>query len=113
MEEETGLNNNAGISNLASDQTPPLTSLGTEEPLLKRPLDIVLSALMMILSLPVSLPIAFAIKLEDMGPQITQIARISRAGQGAEECCSRWMDETEVTPVKCVSPLLNTLRCHK
>ena len=37
------------------------------EPLLKRPLDIILSILMMILSVPVSLPIAMAIKLEDGG----------------------------------------------
>lgn len=38
------------------------------EPLLKRPLDIVLSTFMLILSLPVSLPILVAIKLEDNGP---------------------------------------------
>ena len=38
------------------------------EAFLKRPLDIVLSGLMLILSLPVSLLIAFAIKIEDRGP---------------------------------------------
>jgi len=80
MEEETGLNNNAGISNLASNQTPPLTSLDTKEPLLKRPLDIMLSALMMILSLPVSVPIAFAIKLEDRGPVFYRQERWGRGG---------------------------------
>ena len=39
-----------------------------KEPFLKRPLDVILSTLMLILSLPVSLPIALAIKLEDGGP---------------------------------------------
>ena len=38
------------------------------EPLFKRPLDIVLSILMMVLSGPFFLPIAMAIKLEDGGP---------------------------------------------
>jgi lipopolysaccharide/colanic/teichoic acid biosynthesis glycosyltransferase len=38
------------------------------EPFLKRPLDITLSAFMLILSLPVSLLIALVIKLEDGGP---------------------------------------------
>jgi len=38
------------------------------EPFLKRPLDVILSALMIILSVPVSLLIALAIKLEDRGP---------------------------------------------
>jgi len=41
---------------------------GLKEPFLKRPLDIALSFLMMILSLPVSLPISVFIKLEDGGP---------------------------------------------
>jgi lipopolysaccharide/colanic/teichoic acid biosynthesis glycosyltransferase len=38
------------------------------EPFLKRPLDIVLSIFMLIISLPVSLLIAVAIKIEDRGP---------------------------------------------
>jgi lipopolysaccharide/colanic/teichoic acid biosynthesis glycosyltransferase len=38
------------------------------EPLLKRPLDVILSFLMILLSLPVSIPIALAIKMEDGGP---------------------------------------------
>ena len=38
------------------------------EPFLKRPLDVMRSTFMLILSLPVSLPIALAIKLEDGGP---------------------------------------------
>lgn len=46
----------------------PITSPIVREPFLKRPLDITLSAFMLILSLPVSLPIALAIKLEDSGP---------------------------------------------
>jgi lipopolysaccharide/colanic/teichoic acid biosynthesis glycosyltransferase len=39
-----------------------------KEPLLKRPLDIVLSTVMLLISLPVLFPIALAIKLEDGGP---------------------------------------------
>ena len=39
-----------------------------KEPFMKRPLDMFLSFIMMILSLPVSLPIALAIKVEDGGP---------------------------------------------
>ena len=40
-----------------------------KEPLLKRPLDIIFSALMLILSLPIGLLIAVAIKMEDGGPK--------------------------------------------
>jgi len=38
------------------------------EPFLKRSLDIILSGIMLVLSIPVFLPIALAIKLEDGGP---------------------------------------------
>ena len=50
------------------------------EPLLKRPLDIVLSAFMMILSMPVSLPISLFIKLEDGGPIFYRQERWGRGG---------------------------------
>ena len=80
MEDETALNTNAEISDLASDQTSPLTSMGTKGTLLKRSLDIVLSSLMMILSLPFSLPIALAIKLEDRGPVFYLQKRWGRGG---------------------------------
>ena len=50
------------------------------EPLLKRPLDIVLSACMMILSLPVSLSISLFIKLEDGGPVFYRQERWGRGG---------------------------------
>lgn len=46
-----------------------------KEPLLKRPLDIILSLFMLILSLPVSLAIALAIKIEDGGPIFYRQAR--------------------------------------
>jgi lipopolysaccharide/colanic/teichoic acid biosynthesis glycosyltransferase len=49
--------------------------------LLKRPLDIILSTFMLILSLPVSLPIAVAIKMEDGGPIFY---RQERWGQGGK-----------------------------
>jgi lipopolysaccharide/colanic/teichoic acid biosynthesis glycosyltransferase len=52
----------------------------TNEPLLKRPLDVVLSFIMMVLSLPVSIPIAFAIKLEDGGPVFYRQERWGRNG---------------------------------
>jgi lipopolysaccharide/colanic/teichoic acid biosynthesis glycosyltransferase len=61
---------------LISDITLPRT----KEPLLKRPLDISLSILMMIPSIPVSLPIALAIKLEDGGPVFYRQERWGRGG---------------------------------
>jgi lipopolysaccharide/colanic/teichoic acid biosynthesis glycosyltransferase len=51
------------------------------EPLLKRPLDIILSTFMLILSLPVSLPIAVAIKMEDGGPIFYRQERWGRGGK--------------------------------
>jgi len=52
------------------------------EPFLKRPFDVVLSFIMMILSLPVSLPIALAIKMEDGGPVFYRQERWGRNGTG-------------------------------
>lgn len=51
-----------------------------KEPLLKRPLDIILSVFMLILSLPVSLAIALAIKIEDGGPIFHRQERWGRNG---------------------------------
>jgi lipopolysaccharide/colanic/teichoic acid biosynthesis glycosyltransferase len=50
------------------------------EPFLKRPLDVMLSTVMIILSLPVSLPIACAIKIEDRGPIFYRQERWGRNG---------------------------------
>lgn len=50
------------------------------EPLLKRPLDVVLSLIMIILSLPVSIPIALIIKIEDRGPVFYRQERWGRNG---------------------------------
>jgi lipopolysaccharide/colanic/teichoic acid biosynthesis glycosyltransferase len=50
------------------------------EPFLKRPLDLVLSFIMMVLSLPVSLPIAIAIKMEDGGTIFYRQERWGRNG---------------------------------
>ena len=61
-------------------QTPTITTPKVREPFLKRPLDVVLSAFMLILSLPVSLPIALAIKLEDGGPIFYRQERWGRDG---------------------------------
>ena len=51
-----------------------------KEPWLKRPLDVTLSSLMLILSSPVSLLIALAIKLEDGGPIFYRQERWGRGG---------------------------------
>ena len=51
-----------------SNKPCSVSKLKVREPLLKRPLDVILSAFMLILSLPVSLPLALAIKVEDGGP---------------------------------------------
>lgn len=51
-----------------------------KEPLLKRPFDVVLSLIMIVLSLPVSIPIALAIKLEDRGPVFYRQERWGRNG---------------------------------
>ena len=51
-----------------------------KEPLLKRLLDIALSTFMLILSLPVSLPIALIIKLEDGGPVFYRQERWGKGG---------------------------------
>jgi len=50
------------------------------EPFLKRPLDVLLSFVMIGLSLPVSLPIAIAIKIEDRGPIFYRQERWGRGG---------------------------------
>jgi len=50
------------------------------EPFLKRPLDVMLSSVMIVLSLPVSLSIAFAIKIEDRGPIFYRQERWGRGG---------------------------------
>jgi lipopolysaccharide/colanic/teichoic acid biosynthesis glycosyltransferase len=51
-----------------------------KEPFLKRPLDIMLSSFMLIVSLPVSLPIALAIKMEDGGSILYGQERWGRNG---------------------------------
>jgi len=51
------------------------------EPFLKRPLDVLLSFVMIVLSLPVSIPIALAIKIEDRGPIFYRQERWGRGGR--------------------------------
>ena len=51
------------------------------EPLLKRPLDILLSSLMLLVSAPVSILVAIAIKLEDGGPVFYHQERWGRFGK--------------------------------
>ncbi|MFC1867612.1 sugar transferase [Thermodesulfobacteriota bacterium] len=51
-----------------------------KEPFLKRPLDIALSSIMILCSLPVSIPIAIAIKSEDKGPVFYRQERWGRNG---------------------------------
>ena len=59
----------------------PATPIGiVKEPLLKRPLDVIFSLFMMIFSVPISLLIASAIKLEDGGPIFYRQERWGRGG---------------------------------
>ena len=60
--------------------TGVITVPTVSEPVLKRPLDIILSSFMVIVSLPVSLPIALAIKMEDGGPILYRQERWGRNG---------------------------------
>jgi len=52
-----------------------------EGPLLKRPLDIILSVIMFVLALPVFVPISLAIKFEDGGPVFYRQRRWGRGGK--------------------------------
>jgi lipopolysaccharide/colanic/teichoic acid biosynthesis glycosyltransferase len=61
-------------------QIQPISVPKVREPLLKRPLDVTLSTLMLILSAPVSLLIALSIKLEDGGPIFYRQERWGRGG---------------------------------
>ena len=74
---------NRSSTNLSASnafQADAISAKEPGEPLLKRPLDILLSTLMVILSLPVSLLIALAIKLEDGGPVFYRQERWGRGG---------------------------------
>jgi len=51
-----------------------------KEPFLKRPLDVILSVIMIMLSIAVSLPLALLIKLEDGGPIFYRQERWGRGG---------------------------------
>jgi len=60
--------------------TGVITMPRVREPFLKRPLDIILSTFMLIVSLPVSVLIALAIKLEDCGSILYRQERWGRNG---------------------------------
>jgi len=57
-----------------------IAALEERRPVLKRALDLILSIFMLITSLPVSIPIALAIKLEDRGPIFYRQERWGRGG---------------------------------
>lgn len=61
-------------------QSQPIIVPKVKEPWLKRPLDVILSGLMLILSAPISLLIALSIKLEDGGPVFYRQERWGRGG---------------------------------
>ena len=65
------------------ESLPPAYVAGDEikGPLLKRPVDILLSSIMLILSTPVFLPIVLAIKWEDRGPIFYRQIRWGRYGK--------------------------------
>jgi len=56
------------LANAAAVRVPPLATEETQEPWLKRPFDVVLASLGLVLSAPLWGLIALAIKLEDGGP---------------------------------------------
>ena len=60
---------------------PAPSTMIAKEPLLKRPLDIVLSCFMLILSVPALIPIVLAIKLEDGGPIFYRQERWGKDGR--------------------------------
>jgi lipopolysaccharide/colanic/teichoic acid biosynthesis glycosyltransferase len=74
--------NNSFIDILQSGTTgiPAIAVSKVQEPLLKRPLDVILSLFMMILSVPFSLIVVFAIKLEDGGPIFYRQERWGKGG---------------------------------
>jgi lipopolysaccharide/colanic/teichoic acid biosynthesis glycosyltransferase len=80
MEKEKQVSPGIVLSQSATFKSGPTTAPKVREPLLKRPLDVILSAFMLLLSLPVSLPIAFAIKIEDGGPVFYRQERWGRNG---------------------------------
>jgi len=80
MEKEKQVSPDIVLSQSATFKSGPTTAPKVREPLLKRPLDVILSAFMLILSMPVSLPIAFAIKMEDRGPVFYRQERWGRNG---------------------------------
>ncbi len=61
-------------------QNPAINLPKFAEPLLKRPLDVILSLFMMILSVPFSLVVVLAIKLEDGGPIFYKQERWGKGG---------------------------------
>jgi lipopolysaccharide/colanic/teichoic acid biosynthesis glycosyltransferase len=77
MEESNRSSINFGRS---QNQTQGIFVPKVKEPWLKRPLDVTLSSLMLILSAPVSLLIVLAIKLEDGGPIFYRQERWGRGG---------------------------------
>src|SRR5688572_10658457 len=58
---------------------PPVKEF--REPLLKRPLDVLISLTMLLMSIPLSLVVAVAIKLEDGGPVFYRQWRWGRFGK--------------------------------
>lgn len=68
------------LSRSTKAQVPAITKQKVREPFLKRPLDVILSFFMIILSLPVSVPIALGIKLEDAGSIFYRQERWGRDG---------------------------------
>ena len=80
MEKEKHVSPDTVLSKSIAVESHSMAESKFKEPLLKRPLDMILSAFMIILSLPVSLPIALAIKLEDGGPVFYRQERWGRGG---------------------------------
>lgn len=80
--DETGVSTNQVLHRVKIDSTFRFPAVKERrEPRLKRLLDIIISAIMLLLSAPVSLFIAIAIKLEDGGPVFYRQQRWGRFGR--------------------------------
>jgi lipopolysaccharide/colanic/teichoic acid biosynthesis glycosyltransferase len=81
VDETPASSNHAAHRVEVNPAVPSLSVKWLREPLLKRPLDILISSIMLLLSAPVSLLIAIAIKLEDGGSVFYRQERWGRFGR--------------------------------
>ena len=80
--DETGVSPDRAVNVINNNSVfPSLVIHVYREPFLKRPLDILISSLMLLFSMPISIVVAIAIKLEDGGPVFYRQRRWGRFGK--------------------------------